>query len=60
MAKYVVEIREDLNDHYSCNVSNPSAEDLSLYIIVGADETDGFIPDEALTVTLIKPEYSNT
>ena len=50
MAKFIVEIREDMNDMYACGVTNPSVEDLSLFIIVGAGECDGFIPDEALTV----------
>ena len=50
MAKFIVEIKEDMNDMYACGVSNPSVEDLSLFIRVGAGECDGFIPDEALTV----------
>ena len=40
MAKFIVEIREDMNDLYACGVSNPSVEDLSLFIRVGAGECD--------------------
>ena len=54
MAKFIVEIREDMNDMYACGVSNPSVEDLSLFIEVGASECDGFIPDEALTVERVE------
>jgi hypothetical protein len=54
MAKFIVEIREDMNDMYACGVSNPSVEDLSLFIRVGAGECDGFIPDEALTVERVE------
>ena len=53
MAKFIVEIREDMNDLYACGVSNPSAEDLSLFIRVGAGECNGFIPEEALTIKRI-------
>ena len=54
MARFIVEIREDMNDMYACGVSNPSVEDLSLFIRVGAGECDGFIPDEALTVERVE------
>ena len=54
MAKFIIEIREDMNDMYACSVSNPSVEDLSLFIRVGAGECDGFIPDEALTVERVE------
>jgi hypothetical protein len=54
MAKFIVEIREDMNDMYACGVSNPSVEDLSLFIRVGAGECDGFIPYEALTVERVE------
>jgi hypothetical protein len=54
MAKFIVEIREDMNDLYACGVSNPSVEDLSLFIRVGAGECDGFIPDEALIVERVE------
>ena len=54
MAKFIVEIREDMNDMYASDVSNPSVEDLSLFIRVGAGECDGFIPDEALTVERVE------
>ena len=53
MAKFIVEIREDMNDLYACGVSNPTVEDLSLFIRVGSDECVGFIPEEALTVKRI-------
>lgn len=56
MAKYLVEIREDMHDSYSCGVTIPNEYDLSMFIGVGAGETYGFIPRDAMNVKCLKDD----